>query len=188
MRVCVYCSSSSAIDEAYAVSARELGSLLGQRDHTLVYGGANVGTMGVLAEAAHAAGAHVIGIIPRRFVDYGLAYDGVDELIVTETMSERKAAMEESADAFVALPGGFGTLEELFQALTLKQLGQLAGPIVLLNTHGFYEHLIAHIDAVFRHRFAKEEFRGMLAIPNNAQEAMSLIENHAATLLPRKWN
>ena len=117
MRICVYCSSSSAVEEIYYSGARELGRLIATRGHSLVYGGGHIGVMGELARAVAAGGGHVTGVIPRSMKESGLAYERADEMIVTESMAQRKAYMEQNADAVVALPGGFGTREELTQVL-----------------------------------------------------------------------
>lgn len=187
MRICVYCSSSSAVDEVYSRAAHELGQLLASRGHSLVYGGANVGIMGELAKAVKAAGGQVMGVIPRRFQEYGLAYEQADEIVVTESMAERKALMERHADAFVALPGGFGTLEELVQVMTLKQLGYVRGPIVLLNIAGFYDHLLAHFERFYRQCFAKPAYRRLYHVTDSPQGAMNYIDGYVDTALPQKW-
>ncbi len=187
MHICVYCSSSSAVDEVYAQAARELGYLLGVRGHVLVYGGCDLGLMGELGRAAKAAGGRVVGVIPRWLKDCGLAFREADELLVVESMAERKALMGEKAEAFIALPGGFGTLDELFQTMTLKQLGQLHGAIVLLNVAGFYDHLLAHFERLYQQRFAKDEFRQLYHIVAHPVEALEYIQSYTGAELPRKW-
>lgn len=187
MRICVYCSSSSAVDRVYTQAARELGQLVGARGHALVYGGANVGLMHELARAAKGAGAHVLGVIPRRLQQLGLAEELADEIIVTETLAERKAQMEAQAEAFIALPGGLGTLDELLQVLTLKQLGYLHKAVVLLNTAGFWEHLLAHLERLYRQRFAKEAFRQLYFVASSPREAIAYVEGYKATETPSKW-
>jgi len=187
MHICVYCSSSSAVAEGYFEAARELGRLLGERGHTLVYGGANVGLMGDLASEAKGAGARIVGVMPRKLAEHGLAYAGADEMRVTETMAERKAAMESLAEAFIAMPGGFGTLEELLQVLTLKQLGYLDAPIVLLNTAGIYEHLLAHWERLYGEHFAKAAYRSLYYVACDPIEALDHVENAPKTALPQKW-
>lgn len=187
MHICVYCSSSSVVDDVYAQAARELGRLIGARRHVLVYGGCDLGLMGELGRAVKAAGGQVIGVIPRRLAEYGLAFAGADELLVVESMAERKALMEERAEAFIALPGGFGTLDELFQTLTLKQLGQLRGAIVLLNVARFYDHLLAHLERLYQWNFAKAEFRRLYHVATNPIEALEYIESYTSFELPRKW-
>jgi cytokinin riboside 5'-monophosphate phosphoribohydrolase len=186
-RICVYCSSSSAVEGIYNQTARELGRLMAQAGHTLVYGGCQVGTMGKLAQAAKAAGGQVIGVIPRNLLQRGLGYLEADELIVAETMAERKALMERHAEAFIALPGGLGTLDELAQVLTLKQLGLVHGPIVILNTQGFYDLLLAHFERLYAQRFAKPEYRQLYHVASTPAEALEYIEGYREGSLPGKW-
>ena len=187
MRICVYCSSSSAIDGAYVQAARQLGQIIGERGHSLIYGGANVGLMGALAREAKACGAHVVGVIPQKLVKYGLAEEEADELIITVTMAERKAIMEERAEAFVALPGGFGTLEELAQVITLKQLRFLRGPIAIVNTQGFYDHLLAHMERMYDQQFARAEYRQLYRVATSPGEAVTYVEQRLEDDLPPKW-
>ena len=187
VRICVYCSSSANVDEVYSQVARDLGLLLGAGGHTLIYGGASIGLMGALARATKEAGGRVVGVIPRVLRDYGLVYAEADEVIVTETMAERKALMEQRAEAFMALPGGFGTLEELLQVITLKQLRYLDYPIVLLNIGGFYDVLLAHFERLYQQRFARPEFRQLYHVAPTAAEAMRYVETAESVALPRKW-
>ena len=139
LSVCVFCASSSGLPEVYRRGARELGAELARRGHRLVYGGGDVGLMGELARAAHRQGGRIVGVIPRALVERELAYGPADELLVTETLRERKAEMDARADAFVALPGGFGTLEELLEVITLRQLRLHRRPVVLLNLNGYWD-------------------------------------------------
>jgi hypothetical protein len=187
MRICVYCSSSAAVDEAYVTAARELGALIAAGGHSLVYGGCHVGLMGDVARAVKEGGGLVLGVVPRRIADLGLVYAQADELVITETMAERKALMEARSDAFVAMPGGFGTLEETLQALTLKQLGYLQGPIVLLNTLGFYGDLLAHFRRLYYERFARPEYARLYHVAATPRETMDHIEGYRDEALPGKW-
>lgn len=179
--ICVYCSSSDAIDDAYPRVARALGDGLARGGHDLIYGGGTVGLMGVVARAVRDGGGAVTGVIPDRLreregvADDG-ADDGVDDLIVTETMSERKRVMFTRADAFVVLPGGFGTLEEFLEVLTLKQLGYHARPIVLLNTDGFFDPLLAFFQRLHEAHFARENVEQLVTVaptPDDALDALS---------------
>ena len=145
-RICVYCGANVGARPAYAEAARRLGQFLGERGLGLVYGGGNVGLMGVLADAALLAGAEVIGVIPRALMARELGHQGCTVLRVVETMHERKASMAEFADAFIALPGGLGTLDELFEAMTWAQLGLHQKPIGLLEVDGFFAPLVAYLD------------------------------------------
>jgi cytokinin riboside 5'-monophosphate phosphoribohydrolase len=187
LRICVYSSSSSVVAEAYVRATQELGRLIVERGHSLVYGGARIGLMGELAGAVKAAGGHVLGVIPRRLLEYGLAYEAADEMVVVETMAERKALMEQRADAFVALPGGFGTLDELSQVLTLKQLEMARGPVALLNTAGFYSHLLAHWEQLYQQGFAKPGYRQLYYVAEKPVEVIDYLEGYQDSSLPRKW-
>jgi uncharacterized protein (TIGR00730 family) len=171
----------------YTQAARELGRLIGERGHSLVYGAGNIGLMGELAAAVKGAGGHVTGVIPRMLVGYGLASEHIDDLIVTETMAERKAIMEARAQGFIALPGGFGTLEELLQVLTLKQLHYLHAPIVLLNIAGFYEALLGCFEQLYALRFAKTEVRASYQVASSPAEALDDIERYQKVEMPLKW-
>ncbi|MHB0857792.1 MAG: LOG family protein [Anaerolineae bacterium] len=184
--MCVYCSSSSAVDPVYATAARTLGAELALRGHDLVYGGTITGLMGELARSAQKAGARVTAVIPRRLQDLGVAYDLADEFVVTETMGERKAVMAGRAEGFVALPGGFGTLEELLEVLTLKQLGYLRGPVALLNVNGFYEPLLAFFERLYAQHFAKPAFRRLYHVAEDVPTALDYLEGYTEAELPSK--
>jgi uncharacterized protein (TIGR00730 family) len=187
MRLCVYCSSSSSVAECYKEAARELGRLIAAHHHELIYGAGNIGLMGELASAVNAGGGRVVGVIPRRLAEYGLGYDLADEMIVTETMAERKSMMESRAEAFVGLPGGIGTLEELLQVLTLKQLRYLSAPVVILNTAGFYDHLLIHMQRLVDEAFMCGEFLNLYHVSMNPAEAIAFIETYREPDLPQKW-
>jgi uncharacterized protein (TIGR00730 family) len=174
MRVCVFCGSSPGVRPAYLEAARGLGELLAARGVGLVYGGASVGLMGELADAVLAAGGEAIGVIPGRLVDRELAHAGLTELHVVETMHERKALMARLADAFVMLPGGAGTLDEFFEALTWRQLGLHSKPLALLDVDGFFGPFLALADHLVKEGFVRPEFRTLL-----------LVERDPALLLER---
>lgn len=185
--ICVYSSSSDLVAPDFFTVARELGAAIARRGHTLVWGGTNVGLMGACAEAAQQAGAKVIGIIPSFIADHGLAYDKADELIVTTDMRQRKALMEQRADAFVALPGGFGTLEEIFEIITLKQLRRHNKAIVFLNAAGYYEPLAAALEHMYQAQFAKQAYRQMYAMAPDVASAIDHVESYRPAELPEKW-
>lgn len=151
--VCVYCASSTKIDPAYTEAARCLGTLLGSRGIHVVNGAGNMGLMGTVSDAALAAGGRVTGVIPRFMVEQRWHHTGLSELIVTEDMHERKRTMLRLADAVIALPGGCGTLEELLEAITWKQLGLYLNPIVILNLKGYYDPLLAMFDRAIGEHF-----------------------------------
>lgn len=159
MYVCVYCASSNSIAEPYFALAEELGHALAYRGWGLVYGGGSVGMMGAVARAVQAAGGKVVGVIPQFLLDREVGYLQADELIVTDTMRERKRLMDERANAFIALPGGFGTLEELLEILTLRQLGYHDKPIIIVNAGGFFEPLLAQFERGFAQGFTHPHYR-----------------------------
>ncbi|MFO7169238.1 MAG: TIGR00730 family Rossman fold protein [Chloroflexota bacterium] len=175
MRVCVYCASSDWIDEVYFAAARALGEGMARRGWPLVYGGGSVGLMGELARTIHAAGGTVIGVIPRALLDYEVGYRDADELIVTATMRERKQVMDDRADAFVTLPGGFGTLEELLEIVTLKQLGYHNKPIVIVNMRGYFDPLLEQFERIYAQRFTHDRVRGLYAVVDTAEAALELL-------------
>ena len=176
--VCVFCSSSGAVDRQYLAAARELGASIARRRFTLVYDGADIGLMGALARAAHAEGGNVVGVIPERFQRKGIAYDAADELVVTADFRDRKAIMEQRADAFIALPGGFGTLEELLEILSLRHLRAHQKPVALVNTGQFFDPLLAMFERLYQGGFAKPEQRPAYRVAANPAEALDWVHNH----------
>jgi uncharacterized protein (TIGR00730 family) len=174
--VAVFCASSNGVQSAYRVAAESLGHALAARNIGVIYGGANVGLMQAVAEAALTAGGRVIGVIPEVLVDLEVAHHGITELHVTSTMHTRKALIGEKADAFIALPGGFGTLEELFEVLAWHTLKLHKKPILLLNTHGFYDKLLAFLDHCVEEGLLKPKNRGLLLVADNVEEALALLK------------
>lgn len=185
--ICVFCSSSAAIAPTFFEVTTELGTLIAQHNHTLVYGGANVGLMGALARSVHTHGGKVVGVIPESIRNKGIAYEAADELVVTKDLRERKAVMEAHADAFVGLPGGFGTLEEMLEILTLKQLQFHNKPVIFVNTNGFYRNLFNHFEQLYQERFAKPDYRHLYFIAPDAASAISYIETYRPIQLQSKW-
>jgi uncharacterized protein (TIGR00730 family) len=163
-RICVFCGSSQGKDPAFAEAARGLGGWLARQGLGLVYGGGNIGLMGLLADAVLAGRGEVIGVIPQALVDRELAHRGVTTLHVVHSMHERKALMAELAGAFVALPGGFGTLEELCEILTWAQLGIHRKPCGLLNVNGFYDPLLSQIERAVQQRLIRDQHQGLLLV------------------------
>ena len=157
--LCVYCGSNAGSDPAYAALARDLGTRLARDGIALVYSGGNVGLMGIVADAVLAGGGEVIGVIPQQLVDWEVAHKGVTRLEVVDSMHTRKARMFELADGFIALPGGFGTLDEMFEMLTWRQLGLGRKPCAFLGVNGFWEPLMAMLDTMVRERFLHVEQR-----------------------------
>lgn len=164
MRVCVFCGSATGRGERYVAAARELGTLLAERGIGLVYGGASVGTMGEVADAALASGGEVVGVIPEQLVSRELAHPGLTDLRVVADMHERKALMASLSDGFVALPGGIGTLEELFEVWTWAHLGLHDKPLALLDVAGFYQPLRAFVDHMVTEEFLRPASRDMLLV------------------------
>ena len=186
MNICVYCSSSDAVAPVFFEAADTLGRLIAQRGDTLIYGGAAIGLMGALARAVKAGGGRVIGVMPQRLAAEPITFAEADEFVVTRDMRERKARMEALADAFLVLPGGFGTLEELTEILTLRQLREHTKPVVLLNIEGFYEPLIALFEHYYREGFAKP-WRDLYAVSENVEDAITYLDAYEPVLPPRKW-
>lgn len=174
--VCVFCGSSPDVDEVFTAAAREVGRLLATLGRRLVYGGGRLGLMGAVADAAVAAGGEVIGVIPRSLVDKEVAHQGLAELRIVGSMHERKAAMTELSDGFMALPGGIGTLEELFEIWTWGQLGLHRKPFGLLNVAGFFDPLLVFLDQVADRRFLRPEHRGMLVTRAVAGDLLHAME------------
>jgi len=162
--VCVFCGSSSGVSEAYAAAARMLARAIAGRGISLVYGGGNVGLMGILGGAALAAGGRVIGVTPRRLVQKHLVRNDLSELRVVESMQERKALMAELSDGFIALPGGFGTLDELFEMLAWTQLGFHRKPCAMLDVEGYFERLVAFLDHAVDQHFVTACHRAKLIV------------------------
>ena len=174
----VYCASSNDVHERYFDVAEEAGRLLAARGYTLVYGGGQVGLMGALARMVHTHGGIVHGIIPEALKEReGVAYEVADELIITKTMQERKAILFTRPDAFMVLPGGFGTLEEFMEVLTLKQLGYHQKPLTLVNTDGYYEPLIELFEHFYSEGFASERYRSLYYVAERPEEALDYIES-----------
>jgi uncharacterized protein (TIGR00730 family) len=177
MRICVYCASSDECDRIYHDAANALGRTLADAGCTIVYGGGAVGLMGALANGALAAGGEVIGIIPRFMTEVEWQHPGLANLEIVEDMRERKHRLLTGSDAVVALPGGCGTLEELFEAMTLKRLGLYLNPIVLLDTNGFYAPLQQFMEQVIEQRFMNPEHRHTWQMVGRVDEVLPAIRN-----------
>jgi uncharacterized protein (TIGR00730 family) len=169
-RLCVFCGSNHGNSPAFAAAARELGEAIAVRGIELVFGGSHVGLMGVVADAVLARGGNVIGVLPRFMADKELAHANLTKLHLVETMHERKRLMAELAEGFVALPGGFGTLEEIFEAVTWAQLHLHKSPCALLNVEGYYDSLTGFLRATVRHGFAKQELFDSLIVARTPDE------------------
>ena len=186
MRVCVFCGSSIGADPAYRDAAEHVGRTLAERGAGLIYGGAAVGTMGALADAALAAGGHVTGVIPQSLVDREVAHPRLSDLHVVADLHERKAKMASLADAFLVLPGGAGTLEELFEVFTWAQLGLHHKPIALLDVAGFYQPMLRFLDHMAGQGFLRPEYRDMLIVDTDVAAVLDRYAGHR--VLQDKWS
>ncbi len=186
-RVCVFAGSNIGADAIYLEAAQSLGSCLGARGRHLIYGGARIGLMGGVADAVLRAGGRVTGVIPEALVAKEVAHRGPTELQIVVSMHERKAAMAESADAFIALPGGFGTLDELFEILTWAQLGLHQKPCGLLNTGRYFEGLLSFVDHSVQQGFVRSEHRAMLAVADTPEALLDQMEAYEPTSVT-KWD
>jgi hypothetical protein len=173
--IAVFCASADGADPAYCAAAVELGRALARRGIGVVYGGAKVGLMRAVAEASLAAGGRVVGVIPTVLVDLEVAHDGLTELHVTDTMHTRKALIGERSDAFVALPGGFGTFEELFEVLAWQTLKIHSKPVLLLNTKGFYDKLLEFLDACVEQGMLTQQKREIVLVAETVDEALRML-------------
>ncbi len=183
----VYASSSDSVSEDHFRQAERLGALLVENNYGLIYGGAKVGLMGAVAKSVKSKGGPVVGVIPRYIHEKGLSYTECDEFIITDTMHERKQIMEERADGFIALPGELGTLEEIVEVMTLKQLKYHNKPIVLINYQNSFSHLLAYIDDLITNKFAKEYTLELFQVVNSVEEVFPYLEQYEPVELANKW-
>jgi hypothetical protein len=179
VNLCIYCSSSNAVDTVYFEAARRVGHQLAARGDNLIYGGADIGLMGTVARAVSEGGGHVTGVMPEALRAKRITYDAADRMIITRDMRTRKATMARYADAFVALPGGFGTLEELAETLTERQLQIHEKPVVILNVHGFYDPLIALFEHFYREQFARR-WEGLYDVADTPEAVFAHLDAYAA--------
>jgi uncharacterized protein (TIGR00730 family) len=176
-RVCVFCASSRQTDKIYLEAAYRLGAMLARESITVVYGGGAVGLMGELANGAMAEGGTVIGVIPEFMYELEWGHEGITELKIVKGMHERKKLVMEDSDAIIALPGGCGTFEELFEALTMKRLGFYLNPIVLVNVNGFYDSLIKQLERCVDEKFMDERHREMWSVVDRTDEVLNTINS-----------
>ena len=175
--VCVFCASSADIDMHYLEAARELGGLLAREGWRCVNGGGAVGLMGAVTDGALDAGGEVTGVIPKFMVDNGWCYDRLDDVVVTADMHQRKQMMSEMADAVIAMPGGVGTLEELLETLTWRQLGLVKVPVIILNTLGYYDSLLRMLEHAITEGFMKPSHAQLWQVAATPSEAIALLGN-----------
>ena len=187
MNITVYLGANEGNDPFFKEAVRELGAWIGTNGNTLVYGGSKSGLMGELAESVLQAGGKVIGVEPQFFIDAGFVYDEITELITTKDMSERKAKMIELGEVFIAFPGGTGTLEEITEVITLKQLGIHNKPVIFLNTNDFYEYFFLFISNIRKEGFVSKAYDGLYVVVNTVEEAVEYIENYQAKDFSSKY-
>jgi|SRR5699024_164618 len=183
--VAVYCGSTLGNSPRFEEAAQQVGAELARRGLRMVYGGGNVGLMGTVADAAVAAGGEVVGVIPRQLIDREMAHAGLTELEVVDTMAQRKTRMEELADAFLCLPGGVGTLEELVEVLTMQQLGHVHGPVGLVNVDGFWQPFLQTLQSMAACGFVQQRYIDAIAL--SAEPAEILDEFAGWTPIGAKW-
>lgn len=181
MNVCIFGASSATLDEVFYADAQRLGEKLAANGHTLVFGGGREGLMGAVARGAAAKGGKIIGIAPRFFDEPGILYEGCTEMIFTDTMRERKQLMEEKSNACIVLPGGIGTYEELFEILTLKQLGKTHRAIIFLNTDAYYAPLMALLEHTAERRFMSKKCLGLFGVAETPEAAIKALESYVPT-------
>ena len=184
--ICVFCGSNAGANPAYLEAADVVGRSLAQRSVRVVYGGATVGMMGALADAVRGEGGDVVGIIPQAIFDREIGHTGLDDLRVVGSMHERKALMAELSDAFIALPGGIGTLEELFEVYTWAQLGIHTKPLGLLDVVGYFQPLVAFLDHAVQERFLRSEMRTLLAVSDDLDDLIAAFQTWEPVSL-HKW-
>lgn len=187
-KICVFASSSNKIGEVYFKAAKELGKLIAENNYDLVYGAGCVGTMFSVASSAKYYGAKIYGVIPEKLNNIGVDWKECDEFIVTECMSTRKRKMRDLSDAFIAVPGGFGTFEEVLEVITLKQLGYHAKPIIFLNTNDYYSNLFEQFNTMFKQDFAKKVNENLYYVAKTPKEAIKCIKNYQKTEPVSKWD
>jgi len=178
--VCVFCGSQPGARPAYLQAARELGTQLARRDCSVVYGGGHVGMMGALADGALAAGGRVIGVIPEHLMRPEVAHQGLTELLVVDSMHTRKRIMASRSDAFVVLPGGYGTFEEMFEMVTWRQLELHAKPVGLVNVEGYFDHLLAFLQHAAGQQFIRPQHRGLLTVEARVPALLERLARQAA--------
>ena len=185
--ICVYCSSGNGIDSVYFEAAKELGEKIAYRGFGLVYGGSSLGLMGEVANSVQRAGANVLGVVPEKIYNSGIKFPENIKLIITKDMRERKKTMEQNADAFIALPGGFGTLEEISEIIVSKQLGYHFKPIVFLNIDNYYGKLFEFFENFYKKKFAHGNCAEIFYKAKNVDDALNYIQNYKVVEDNDKW-
>lgn len=185
--VCVFCASSARIDTTYLEAARELGGLLARQGWRCVNGGGAVGLMGALTDGALDTGGEVTGVIPKFMVDNGWCYDRLEDVVITVDMHQRKQMMSEMADAVIAMPGGVGTLEELLETLTWRQLGLVKVPVIILNVQGYYDPLLSMLRQAIDEGFMKESHAHLWRVASTPAEAIAMLDDSESVVFESKY-
>lgn len=186
MKIAVFCGSSSGSKAIFTQHAQRLGKYIAEQGHALVYGGGKTGLMGIVADSTLAAGGEVYGVMPKALTDKEIQHQGLTQLFIVEDMHERKAKMAELADAFIALPGGIGTLEELFEIWTWGQLGYHHKACAIYNVDGYYDQLLAFVETMVENQFMREEYANMVQISDNPETLLALISQYQSP--KEKWS
>jgi uncharacterized protein (TIGR00730 family) len=185
--ICVFCGSSPGSDVQYAEAARELGRLMAARNVTLVYGGSNIGLMRAIADEVLQHGGKVAGVMPQGLIDLEVAYTTLEDFHVVDTMSQRKQLMAELSDAFIAMPGGIGTLDELFEVMSWNQLNIINKPVALLNTGGYYDHLVTFLRHTVDQRFVRPEHYANLLVDEDPEALLHKLDTYEPVKVEGKW-
>jgi len=185
--ICVFCSSSDDIDKSFFETAYQLGNLIAEKNINLIHGAGKIGLMGELEKGARNYNTKVTGIIPEKLYKRGIYSETLDEIIITKDMKERKEIMRNKSDAFIILPGGFGTLEEAIETITLKQLKYHTKPIVFLNTNNFYSNLFLQFNNFYKHKFTNPKFKDLYFIAETPKQAIEYIINYKYIEVIDKW-
>jgi len=185
--VTVYCSSSNHVEDIYLTAARKLGQLIAEHGLTLVYGGGNIGLMAAVGTGVREKGGKIVSVILKKFVEMGVADTLVNEIHIVEDMRARKQGLDERGDAYIALPGGFGTFEEVLEVISFKQLGFHNKPIVILNTKGYFEGLLKQFERAFQEKFINSKFRKSYQVVETPEQAIRVIENYEPNVMGQKF-
>ena len=185
--ICVFCGSGLGANTKFSQDAEILGKYLADNNYKLIYGGANIGLMGILADAVMENGGTVLGIMPKHLVEKEVAHLNLNELIIVESMDERKNIMIEKSDAFISLPGGFGTFDELFEVLSLNQLGIIHKPCAILNVNGYYDYLLKQLEVCVNEKLLRQEHAGMIISDVNIENLFEKINNYSPEKIDKWW-
>jgi len=185
--ICVFASSSQAVENVYFLDAEKMGQRIGQSHFDLIFGAGKTGLMCAVAKGVRAEGGRIIGVVPEALNIKGVVHESCDELIVTNGMRERKRIMDERSTGFIALPGGYGTLEEILEIITLKQLRYHNRPIILLNTNGYYSGLLTQFEASIEQYFAKAQCRDLYYVADTPEEAMQYFLSYEPLIFEHRW-